>query len=184
MATTQSGFSMHGCLLCGGVFLDTTAGRMFFERLPHDAVGLASSAASAARYTPRLDVELRCPVCQDAMKRVRAERAGVDLDKCEAHGTFYDREELSRVAAAIQGAGWGAQVPYGAPRPAGASAVAPAVIAGGVVVAGATAVAVSQAGPPQEEQMSVLHGIAEVATQTSVIGSVFDVFSFFGDLFN
>lgn len=44
---------------------------------------------------------LACLVCQRPMRRSRFEPAGVDLDRCSQHGTWYDHGELLQLAEAV-----------------------------------------------------------------------------------
>lgn len=99
------GIGMNGCGACGGVFLGPDCVRRLAEALPEEALALSERAARAARYHADTAPTLACPVCAREMTRVSAGRAGVDLDRCEAHGTFYDRDEIARVAAAIRASG-------------------------------------------------------------------------------
>jgi len=47
-----------------------------------------------------------CPVCRGAMQRHHVKVAGVDVDRCPAHGTFYDRGEVERVVEALRATRW------------------------------------------------------------------------------
>ncbi|WP_233206445.1 hypothetical protein [Haliangium sp. UPWRP_2] len=44
---------------------------------------------------------IACLVCKRPMRRSRFEPAGVDLDRCGQHGTWYDHAELLQMADAV-----------------------------------------------------------------------------------
>jgi len=174
------GVGLNGCGACGGVFLAPACARKLSEALPDEAIRLSSSAGSAARYHADTSPKLHCPVCAKEMQRIKAARAGVDLDVCALHGTFYDREEIEKVAAAIRGSGW---------HGAGAGAA----VAGGaaVGVVGGAALAAHLASPPPavgNSALDIAGGVAETAGEVAlevgaevvleglfaVLGSIFD----------
>lgn len=101
---------VHECHSCGGLWLD----RQVFEELaasqeergsvlgvlPGSTGQQASSGGpEAVQYRP-------CPRCTQRMNRVNyAKRSGIVLDVCKDHGLWFDRDELRRVLAFIQGGG-------------------------------------------------------------------------------
>jgi Zn-finger nucleic acid-binding protein len=104
-------FSLLECAACGGVWVGATA----FERLCADREAQASVLGGTAlrgplaSSMPAQEERIRyrpCPRCQTMMNRVNfAAGSGVVLDVCRSHGTFFDRDELHRVIAFIQGGG-------------------------------------------------------------------------------
>ena len=70
------------------------------------ALGAASPAPTKlvqdtdkVRYVP-------CPECKQLMNRINFARcSGVVVDICKGHGTWFDREELSRIVEFIRGGG-------------------------------------------------------------------------------
>lgn len=70
------------------------------------ALGAASPAptklvqdADKVRYVP-------CPECNQLMNRINFARcSGLVVDICKGHGTWFDREELSRIVEFIRGGG-------------------------------------------------------------------------------
>src|SRR6185503_17721444 len=62
---------------------------------PTHAVG----ESSKVKYVP-------CPECKQLMNRINFARcSGVIVDICKGHGTWFDREELSRIVEFIRGGG-------------------------------------------------------------------------------
>jgi Zn-finger nucleic acid-binding protein len=89
--------TLQGCGHCGGIFLDNDGSTYVTRRVDPEIALLADRAAMNGAGRP-LDLAatlLACPACATPMSRVRA--AGIDLDVCAAHGTWFDRGELHRV---------------------------------------------------------------------------------------
>jgi len=97
------------CCKCEGLWLDVSA----FERICADreqqsaVLGPASpvpthparDAVSRVRYVP-------CPECKQLMNRINfAKCSGVIVDICRGHGTWFDRDELSRIVEFIRSGG-------------------------------------------------------------------------------
>jgi Zn-finger nucleic acid-binding protein len=157
-AGVAAGMTLHGCGACGGVFLGQACARRLAEATPPEAVELAHRASASARYAPDLSAPLACPVCQGTMRRTHALRAGVELDACVTHGTWYDRDELRRVAEAIRASRGGfSQV---------ATVAAPAVMPG------------SSGGETALDVVSdlALSGAAELALEgvVGILGAIFE----------
>jgi Zn-finger nucleic acid-binding protein len=176
------GVGLHGCGACGGVFLAPACAQKLAAALPEEAIKLSVGASRAARYRPDTSPTLACPVCAKEMKRIKAARAGVDLDVCQPHGTFYDQQEIEKVTAAIKGSGW-----HSPSLPTGAI-VAGAVLGGAAVVGGA--VVASQVAPPATgtTALDVAGGVAETAGEVALeVGAdvvLEGVFSILGSLFD
>jgi Zn-finger nucleic acid-binding protein len=102
--------AMRECERCGGLWLEVAA----FEKICSDreqqsaVLGTASPAPphqlpsedpGRIRYVP-------CPQCAQLMNRINFARcSGVIVDICKGHGTWFDRDELSRIVQFIQGGG-------------------------------------------------------------------------------
>jgi Zn-finger nucleic acid-binding protein len=100
--------ALHECNQCLGLWLDVAT----FEKICADreqqaaVMGLASPApthavsdTSKVRYVP-------CPECSQLMNRINfAQCSGVIVDVCKGHGTWFDRDELSRIVEFIRGGG-------------------------------------------------------------------------------
>ena len=96
------------CERCLGLWLDVPS----FEKVCADreqqstVLGAASQAptgtapeASKVKYVP-------CPECEQLMNRINFARcSGVIVDICKQHGTWFDRDELSRIVEFIHDGG-------------------------------------------------------------------------------
>ena len=173
------GLGMNGCGACGGVFLAPGCAQKLAAALPDEAIKLSVSASQGARYRPDTSPALHCPVCAQEMKRIKAVKAGVDLDICQQHGTFYDHQEIEKVTAAIRGSGW-----HASPAVQTGAVVAGAAVVSGAVVAsqlapppGTGTTALDVAGTVVEEAGGVALEIGAEAVLEGVfaiLGSIFD----------
>jgi Zn-finger nucleic acid-binding protein len=108
LSLTIGATAVRECEQCMGLWLDVAA----FEKLCADreqqsiVLGTASRApshavgeASKVKYVP-------CPECLQLMNRINFARcSGVIVDICKGHGTWFDRDELSRIVEFIRGGG-------------------------------------------------------------------------------
>lgn len=100
--------ALRECEQCLGLWLDVTS----FEKLCVDreqqsvVLGTASPAPThAVRETSKVHY-VPCPECSQLMNRINFARcSGVIVDICKGHGTWFDRDELSRIVEFIQGGG-------------------------------------------------------------------------------
>ena len=95
------------CEKCLGLWLDAGS----FEKICADreqqsaVLGAASHATSAAHETSKVNY-VPCPECAQLMNRINFARcSGVIVDICKQHGTWFDRDELSRIVEFIHGGG-------------------------------------------------------------------------------
>ena len=96
------------CERCLGLWLDVSS----FEKVCADreqqsaVLGVASIAPTqAARETSKVNY-VPCPQCSQLMNRINFARcSGVIVDFCKGHGTWFDRDELSRIVAFIRQGG-------------------------------------------------------------------------------
>ena len=101
--------SVRECSQCEGLWVDVAS----FEKICADreqqsaVLGAASpapthsagDAVSKVSYVP-------CPECLQLMNRINfAKCSGVIVDVCKGHGTWFDRDELSRIVEFIRGGG-------------------------------------------------------------------------------
>jgi len=101
--------SVRECDQCFGLWLDVPS----FEKICADreeqaaVLGMASPAPQRSvgptdgrvSYAP-------CPECAQLMNRVNFARcSGVVVDICKGHGTWFDKDELSRIVEFIRGGG-------------------------------------------------------------------------------
>ena len=105
---TLASTAIRECERCLGLWIDVAS----FEKICADreqqaaVLGAASPAPSKqvqegdkVRYIP-------CPECKQLMNRINFARcSGVVVDICKGHGTWFDREELSRIIEFIRGGG-------------------------------------------------------------------------------
>jgi len=100
----SSHWEMLACLSCGGVWTDAQASRRIMTTVDRELVKIARDVAMQAAAERAITVASegarRCPVCATAMTSVRA--GHVTLDVCEAHGTWFDRDELGRLARNLE----------------------------------------------------------------------------------
>lgn len=154
-----SGVTIHGCGRCGGVWLGAACARRVAEALPGDALELAWRVSQNAKDAVCTKASIGCPVCHAAMTRTHAAAAGVELDVCGVHGTWYDRNELEQIARVLAQSTW---------RKGGAAgAAAVGAVAGAALAAGA----VGSAGPPGSRmQDSAVDTALEVGSEVVLEG--------------
>ncbi|MBI5365792.1 MAG: zf-TFIIB domain-containing protein [Planctomycetes bacterium] len=113
------------CSTCGGVFLESDAAQRVLRALDPDLLefvhrvtgtGAAAGgtpaptpstaptvgAATAPARPPELRAPAACPVCRAPMLLRRPAGAGVTVDLCAGHGTWFDRGELPAVIVALE----------------------------------------------------------------------------------
>ena len=107
-ALTLGGTDIRECERCFGLWVDVPS----FEKICSDREQQAAvlGAASPAPTKPVQDINkvryVPCPECQQLMNRINFARcSGVVVDVCKGHGTWFDREELSRIVEFIRGGG-------------------------------------------------------------------------------
>ena len=96
------------CEQCLGLWLDLPS----FEKICADreqqsaVLGAASHASTSATHQNSKINYVPCPECAVLMNRVNFARcSGVIVDICKQHGTWFDRDELSRIVEFIHGGG-------------------------------------------------------------------------------
>lgn len=109
LAVVIGATSVRECSQCVGLWVDVAS----FEKICADreqqsaVLGAASpapthtvsDAVSKISYVP-------CPECAQLMNRINFARcSGVIVDVCKGHGTWFDRDELSRIVEFIHGGG-------------------------------------------------------------------------------
>ena len=152
-AGAAGGVTMHGCGRCGGVWLDNASARRIHEAAPADAVALADSASAAAAVAVDAAAVAPCAGCGQPMARTTIQAAGVDVDSCAPHGTWFDRGELHAVADA-----------FAAIRQKRGAGLATAALVGGA------AVGVAAASQSPQLQSSLAHNAAAVADVAAHVG--------------
>lgn len=92
---------MHACGRCGGIWLDLQGARRVRVRISESARRLAQMATDHGKSPVDRKPTIACLICKQPMRRSRFEPAGVDLDRCGQHGTWYDHAELLQMADAV-----------------------------------------------------------------------------------
>jgi Zn-finger nucleic acid-binding protein len=95
------------CEKCFGLWLDVAS----FEKICADreqqsaVLGMASHAAMPGSEPTKVNY-VPCPECSQLMNRMNFARcSGVIVDICKHHGTWFDRDELSRIVEFISDGG-------------------------------------------------------------------------------
>lgn len=105
----SSRWEVLACLACGGVWTDGAASRQITSSVDRELVTIAKEAAKLAKetdstYERMSDVELqvgrRCPVCDGVLACVRTGHVAIDV--CAEHGTWFDKDELGRLARNLE----------------------------------------------------------------------------------
>ncbi|HEY5240764.1 MAG TPA: zf-TFIIB domain-containing protein [Polyangiaceae bacterium] len=109
--TRVGDFVLDGCGVCGGIWIDNECTRALILDAVPKVVALADRAEQHATERADVQPDVPCPVCRSTLRRVREPRSSVDLDICNAHGTWFDAHEIQRVSRAYS------YVPDAAPRP-------------------------------------------------------------------
>jgi Zn-finger nucleic acid-binding protein len=96
------------CERCLGLWLDVSS----FEKICADreqqsaVLGVALHASTNAAHETSKVNYVPCPECSQLMNRMNFARcSGVIVDVCKKHGTWFDRDELSRIVEFIHGGG-------------------------------------------------------------------------------
>ena len=96
------------CEQCLGLWLDVPS----FEKICADreqqsaVLGAASHASTGATHNTSKVSYVPCPECALLMNRINFARcSGVIVDICKQHGTWFDRDELSRIVEFIHDGG-------------------------------------------------------------------------------
>ena len=96
------------CEQCLGLWLDVPS----FEKICADreqqsaVLGVASHAGTGTGHETSKVNYVPCPECSQLMNRMNFARcSGVIVDVCKQHGTWFDRDELSRIVEFISAGG-------------------------------------------------------------------------------
>lgn len=103
--------TLDDCAACGGVYLDAAAvERLIADRQQARAeavLGVYRGSPRVADHTARGDrLYVKCPDCRTTMNRKQfARTAGVVVDVCRGHGTWFDSGELAAVVEFVGSGG-------------------------------------------------------------------------------
>ena len=96
---------LAGCPRCGGMWVDHEALRLlasdalslesdaFIRAVDAKGAEVAKAAAEQSAYRTASRPDGGCPVCGEALQETPLQ-GGVNVDVCDAHGTFFDRKEI------------------------------------------------------------------------------------------
>ncbi len=99
---------------CGGLWLDFAATGKVLSSMDGGALELADQAARAAQTAvDTSQTGLACPVCFQPLSRLHVGGTTVEVDRCNEHGTWFDRNELRQAAEQVASRR-GAAAPRGA----------------------------------------------------------------------
>jgi Zn-finger nucleic acid-binding protein len=100
-----SGFEVDACHDCGGLFIDNAASRELVRAFDRELVGLATTLGFGKGETIGpgvLQRNLGCPRCSAGLSAVTLPSAMVEIDVCASDGTWFDANELPKVARAYR----------------------------------------------------------------------------------
>lgn len=100
--------SVRECERCSGLWVDVQSfEKICSDREQQSAVLGAASPAPTNPVTETVKVRYSpCPECEQLMNRINFARcSGVIVDICKGHGTWFDRDELSRIIEFIRRGG-------------------------------------------------------------------------------
>jgi len=183
----------RACPLCGGVWLAAGLAERLKQVLADGGPIVLCKLAHGVADVPRDCRGIPCAVCRSPMELAFLERAGIVVDTCRLHGTWFDRGELQQLVAFVTAPGHHdrSAIAVGpnttGPSPArfatGGVGVAAAVTGGAAAGAIAVAAASTLRGPTDALQAqpllvdsgsvggSVLEGAADVASEVVDVGA-------------
>lgn len=87
------------CNTCGGVWTDKDATERVATNVDRELMDIASGAAkkcSGEHQAVSPTDKRSCPICGQALIPIRHARVAIEI--CREHGTWFDRDELGRMA--------------------------------------------------------------------------------------
>jgi Zn-finger nucleic acid-binding protein len=106
--STIGATTVRECTKCSGLWVDVrTFEKICADREQQAAVLGAASPVPSNTVTDQSKINyVPCPDCEQLMNRINFARcSGVIVDVCKGHGTWFDRDELSRIIEFIRGGG-------------------------------------------------------------------------------
>jgi Zn-finger nucleic acid-binding protein len=92
---------LDGCPGCGGIWVANESAQKVVAEPKKIFSELAARAAQNARGRFVRAERVACPVCDASLDPTKVH--GIELDCCADHGTWFDRNELVRLTAALRG---------------------------------------------------------------------------------
>ena len=108
VAVTIGNSTMLECEKCLGLWLDVASfQKICVDREQQSALLVSPGhAQSTSSFAPDKVKYVPCPECAQLMNRMNFARcSGVVVDICKQHGTWFDRDELSRIVEFINSGG-------------------------------------------------------------------------------
>jgi len=106
LTTYRAGaFEVDACIACGGLFIDNAASQELVRAFDRDLVGIATTLGIGKGETVGPGVnqrDLTCPRCGGPLAAVKLPAAAAEVDICAEHGTWFDANELPKVARAYR----------------------------------------------------------------------------------
>lgn len=106
LTTYQAGaFVVDACHACGGLFIDNAATQELVRSFDRDLVGIATTLGigkGEAIGEGVMKRDLPCPKCSGIMRPIHLPSAHAEIDVCAEHGTWFDANELPKVARAYR----------------------------------------------------------------------------------
>src|SRR5690606_30608356 len=84
---------VHGCVHCGGVWLDPALAQQVAHALEPELRTMAEIAAQYARAAVDTALPAHCPQCHSVPHRLSVTRARLELDACGARGARAPRRD-------------------------------------------------------------------------------------------
>jgi Zn-finger nucleic acid-binding protein len=97
-----NGITMLGCGRCGGIWLGNEAAQRAIQTMDRAVVALADQVSNRAAFTVDVGAQVACPTCRRPLARTSSPQAGIWIDVCGEHGTWFDRYEMGLVLEALQ----------------------------------------------------------------------------------
>ncbi len=91
---------MLACGICGGIWLDNVSAQRAVAKFDEAVTDLAVRVSSNAQARVDIRPHVKCADCRTAM--TRTQRAGVEIDYCTAHGTWFDAGELDTMLRSLR----------------------------------------------------------------------------------
>lgn len=95
------GASLHGCVTCGGVWLDDASTQRVLRQIAAQPyLAMADHASQRATIVAPVDASALCP--HDGSEMGRKAMQGVDVDICALHGAWFDAGEVRALTALVE----------------------------------------------------------------------------------
>ena len=100
VTVVADGVSLSGCGACGGIWVDNASARKVLSNPETVFADLARRAAAGATGTRGKSNQPTCAECPAILDRSSV--AGIELDTCAEHGTWFDARELETLVRILR----------------------------------------------------------------------------------